>query len=305
LELSVLTPSYNYGVWLVDALDSVHYQGVPAREHIVLDDGSTDGSAEIARAHRSAPRVLEQENIGLAATLNRLLTLVSGKWIGWLNADDFYLPGAFAALRDAVGDDPSLDVLVGDTVFVDRAARVQRLLPAHRITGSVTKHHGMTAGTSAFFVRRSALEAIGGFREGTKFLMDKWLFWQLWEHGCRFGYVPVPLGAMRRHSDQQSQVQRDPGAEERAEFRRALDLPTTGLGRYVSKSWGRSQHLAYKLLDRGWASEWSYRRHRGVDARWWDANLVSTVDAVEAPVQVLRRTQANAANLPGVGRAAT
>jgi glycosyltransferase involved in cell wall biosynthesis len=292
VKLSIITPSYNYAAWLPDALASVHGQDVAAYEHVVLDDGSVDASVDVARAHPSAPRVIEQENVGLAETLNRLVPLVTGDWVGWLNADDFYLEGAFGTLKAVITQDPSIDIVVGDTVFVDESGLVQRLLPGHRITGSVTKHFGMTAATSAFFVNRAALEDVG-FRRGTKFLMDKWLFWQLWETGRRFAYVPMPIGAMRRHDEQQSRVQRDPGAAERAEFRRALGLPTTGLSRSLSKAWGRGLHIAYKGLDGGLANEWRGRRHRGSDARWWlrDADPVLQPGDRGADDVVLRRTR--------------
>lgn len=290
MELSIITPSYNYGQWISDALSSVQHQSRPAFEHVVIDDGSADDSVAVARNHSSDVRITTQANVGLAETLNRLLAATSGDWVGWLNADDFYLQGAFATLKTALDFESSLDVLVGDTVFVDEAARVQRLLPAHRITGQVTKHFGMTAGTSAFFIRRRALEAVG-FRAGTKFLMDKWLFWQLWGIGAKFGYLPVPLGAMRRHAGQESRLQQDLGAYEKKAFREAAQLPTGGWRRALTKTWGRGLHLTYKVLDHGLFNEWGYRIHQGEDARWWVLPTASGEERGRRGLASLRQTQ--------------
>ena len=82
MHLSVITPSCNYGRYIDDCLDSVTHQSLACHEHLVLDDGSSDDSAERARRHPGTARVWEQENAGVAVTLNRLLERSSGDWIG-------------------------------------------------------------------------------------------------------------------------------------------------------------------------------------------------------------------------------
>src|SRR5690242_7659236 len=109
LRFSILTPSYNYDRYLGDALESVARQDGVEVEHVVVDDGSTDSSVEILRAWQHPLRVEVQPNRGLARTLNRALELATGDVVGWLNADDFYLPGALAAAAAAFAADPRLD----------------------------------------------------------------------------------------------------------------------------------------------------------------------------------------------------
>lgn len=269
IRVSVITPSFEYGHFIDDCLSSVQHQGLAAHEHLVLDDGSSDDSLERASAHPGAPVVWSQSNAGLAATLNRLVDRVTGDWIGWLNADDFYLEDTFVRLQTVVDAHPNADVVVGDTLWVDQDARVLRLLPCHRLTASFTKHYGVSAAPSAMFFRTELVKRLR-FNEDTTFLMDKWLLAQAAEAGYRFRYVPVTLGAMRRHDVQVSVNARGPEATaERRAFRVAFDLPTDGPMFRLSRWFGQLQHRGLKVLSGGYLRQLRVRRDVGADARWW------------------------------------
>ncbi len=268
-RISVITPSYNYGRYIDDTLNSVHYQDVHAWEHLVLDDGSSDDSVARVRSHPGGASIAVQQNAGLAATLNRLVEAASGDWIGWLNADDFYLADTLATVTGLIERDPTLDVLIGDSVFVDRHARTLRLLPSHACTRGSILHYGMSAKPCAFFVRASRLRSIG-FNEETEFLMDKWLFAELVQSGAKSMYVPVPLGAMRRHGEQVStKLKGSSGDQERKAFRQAFDLPWKGVALSLSRWYGRGLHVALKLTSGGYWRELKWRSAAGGNLRWW------------------------------------
>lgn len=97
-EVSYLLTSYNKAAFLPCVLDSIHReQAATGGQIIVIDDGSTDGSAQLCRdfcrAHPGAI-LLEQENKGVYAALNRILPLASGKWIRLCDSDDPLIPGS-------------------------------------------------------------------------------------------------------------------------------------------------------------------------------------------------------------------
>ena len=108
------------------------------------------------------------------------------------------MPGAFDVVERLTTESPNVDVVVGDTVFVDVDGRVTRLLPAHRMSSLVIGHYGIFAAPNALFFRRSLLQEVG-FREDSRILMDKWVLLDLLRKDARFRYTPTPLGAMRRH----------------------------------------------------------------------------------------------------------
>jgi glycosyltransferase involved in cell wall biosynthesis len=89
-RVSVIIPSYNCAPYLAEAIDSVLGQTCPPHEVIVVDDGSTDGSLEIARGYGDAVVVVAQENAGVSAARNRGFDLATGDWLALLDADDLW-----------------------------------------------------------------------------------------------------------------------------------------------------------------------------------------------------------------------
>ena len=267
-EISIITPSYNYARFLGDCLDSVLHQSKAPLEHLIIDDGSTDDSTTVISMHPGKHKLWEQSNAGLAPTLNRLVATARGEWVGWLNADDFYLGETIETVQDLLASDPYIDVVVGDTLFVDEDSKFLRLLPAHHVTKSVLLHYGIFAAPSSYFLRTSLVREIG-FREDTKFLMDKWMFTELLQHGATFRYLAVPLSAMRRHRGQVSANVRSTGNEERAVFRRHFGVPVSGAGLTASRIYGRILHMAHKVGSGGYYRQVKWRRRQGDCMRWW------------------------------------
>lgn len=94
--LSVVMPIYNTAEYLDEALRSVEAQSLAEIEIICVDDGSTDGSAEVVFTHQTKDariRYVHQEHSGAGAARNAGLDLARGTWVAFLDSDDLYLPG--------------------------------------------------------------------------------------------------------------------------------------------------------------------------------------------------------------------
>ncbi len=95
--VSILIPAYNSEHYLSEAIDSALAQTWPGKEIVVVDDGSTDGTLEIAQSYeRRDVKVVSQVNCGASATRNRALGLAQGDYIQWLDADDILAPDKLA-----------------------------------------------------------------------------------------------------------------------------------------------------------------------------------------------------------------
>src|SRR5206468_2833779 len=89
--VSILIPCYNAERWIAQAIDSALAQTWPAKEVIVIDDGSTDGSLEIIKSFGDRIRWETGPNRGGNVARNRLLELSLGEWLQYLDADDYLL----------------------------------------------------------------------------------------------------------------------------------------------------------------------------------------------------------------------
>lgn len=111
--VSVIIPTYNYGRFLPDAIDSALRQSGPnlAVEVVVVDDGSTDDSAEIAARYGDRVRYIYQKNAGLSAGRNTGMREASHDLVVFLDADDMLVPGALASLlagRERIAPRPAV-----------------------------------------------------------------------------------------------------------------------------------------------------------------------------------------------------
>ena len=153
---TVVIPAYNAAATIAVALDSVFAQTVPARQVIVVDDGSADGErlAEVLAGYGGKVRLLRQANAGPAAARNAGARACDGEWIAFLDADDSWLPHKLERQLE-LGRDPRAGLLHG-------RARAPALPPELDFDALWECNRICT---SMKVVRRRAFEAVGGFDE--------------------------------------------------------------------------------------------------------------------------------------------
>jgi glycosyltransferase involved in cell wall biosynthesis len=172
---SVVIPVRDMAGFLAEALDSVLAQEEPPLEVIVVDDGSTDGTPEVAGRYASERvRVIREGRLGSAPLArNRGLREVTGDGVVFLDADDRLLPSALRRYRQAMERDPRVAVAYGEVVVIDAAGRAigtgkPPILPRRRPSGDVVARllRGNPIVTpGAACIRKKNLDVAGGFRD--------------------------------------------------------------------------------------------------------------------------------------------
>ena len=214
-RVSVVVPSHNHAAFVEAALASALDQTRAADEIVVIDDGSTDGSAArlAAVAARSAGRVrfVARERRGAAATLNEAVSMSRGDWIAILNSDDRFVPGRLETMSVSVAGagsswgcsrveciDAQDGILArGADAHVDAVRELQDRIASADSVGMTFVAGNPAISTGSLFVSRALFDRVGGFRD-LRFVHD-------WDFCLRASmvdepvFVPEPLYLYRIH----------------------------------------------------------------------------------------------------------
>src|SRR5688572_14316988 len=165
--VSILVPCYNQGRFLSFAIDSALAQTYPNVEVVVVNDGSTDDTSEVARSYGDRIVLVEQENAGLSAARNSGVLASSGEFVVLLDSDDVLLPECVGMRVRHLLDAPQVGIVAGYYREIDetgerlpRVPEVRRLSSQAHYYQAVKRNWGPPVGWT---IRRSALDECGMF----------------------------------------------------------------------------------------------------------------------------------------------
>lgn len=171
-RVSVIIPTFNRAHYIGECLDSLLAQSVPPHEILVIDDGSSDGTAELIARYAPPVRYQRKENGGKPSAVNLGLTLASGDFVWVFDDDDVALPDAIASRLALFEQDPSLDYVYSPHKYghgsPDSRIAVDRSYEPPAYEGQELFRNLMTGcffSFSSCLVRRSAFEELGGLNE--------------------------------------------------------------------------------------------------------------------------------------------
>lgn len=172
MNISVVIPLYNKAPFVDAALISVLSQTFSPCEVIVVDDGSSDGGGDIARANRNPLiKVVSQQNAGVSVARNRGVEMAKGEWIAFLDADDYWYPNHLQLLSAAAERNPT-SCLVG-SAYCEMRGGIKTRSVRTRLPVSGVLHDYFRASayvpiffTSSLMAKRSSLIAVGAFPIG-------------------------------------------------------------------------------------------------------------------------------------------
>ncbi len=181
-KVSIVTAAYNPGHFIEPAIESLLNQTYTNIEVIIINDGSTDNTAELVRPYLQDPRVhyFEQENAGQTIAKNNGIKHATGEFIGFLDADDFFALNKLELQIPIFETDPKIGVVYSNAASVDENGQVTRFRGNAWTcySGNVTEQlfHQNFMPFSAAVVRKEALDRMGAFDEA----IDMGIDWELW-----------------------------------------------------------------------------------------------------------------------------
>ncbi len=213
--VSVIIPAYNCDRYLAEAVESILNQTYTSFEVIIIDDGSTDKTAEVAKSFGSKVTYCYQNNGGSATARNHGIELAQGSFLAFLDADDLWVEDKLAVQLEAFKNDPELHLVFG---------QVQQFYSpdlAEELKATIYCNSELMPGyiPSAMLVKKESFFQIGEFE--SKWKCGEFAAWyvQAVESGLKTLTLPKLVAKRRLHSANKGIKQKD---EARLDYVRIL-----------------------------------------------------------------------------------
>lgn len=202
IQFSVIIPTYNRADFLREAIESVLAQTFTDFELIVVDDGSTDGTQELAASYKGMVRYIRQTNKGPSAARNNGIKNALGRYIAFLDSDDIWLPEMLAKQFSLSLKKPAAGLTATGYGLINSG---------HPLTETVIMNEDELAdarngnlyknffATSSVMVKKRCFETVGMFNENLHFAED-WDMWIRILQRYSFAYLPETLMHYRVHA---------------------------------------------------------------------------------------------------------
>ncbi len=256
-KLSIVTPSFNQGRFLEETIRSVLNQDYGPLEYIIIDGGSTDETVKvIKRYEKHLACWVSEKDRGQVHAINKGIAKTTGDVFGFLNSDDLYLPGAFAAVAKHFDNHPESEWICGDTVMFGDGLEdelIQTVVPksaAHCLSWAYT------AAQPGHFWKRDLIES--GFDEAWPYDFDHDLYVRLLLAGHKCEHIPMAFARYRLHAASKTVAE---NYRQIAEFDRSAEVYESRL-HGADRRWCR----ATRFLRRSYAASEAGDKKEG--ARW-------------------------------------
>lgn len=196
IRVSTIIPVYNGAATVARAIDSALAQEFDGQEIIVVNDGSTDNTAEVLAGYGDRIRVIHQANGGAAKARDRAASRSNAEFLAFLDCDDFWTTQKLARAMDALGQTPQSSLAYSDYFALPPEGGPPQLTKCGGPPSLEDLFKGPSILTSTIVIRRSIFEQCGGFSSllnVPRCGFEDLAFWLVAREHGQFAYVSEPL----------------------------------------------------------------------------------------------------------------
>jgi hypothetical protein len=202
--VTVVTPSYNQGHFIRATIESVLSQDYPDLEYIIMDGGSTDATASVAKDYARRLTFISEKDRGQSHAINKGFHMAKGTILAWLNSDDLYLPGSTRTAVEAFSRNPGAGAVYGEGYLIDYSGEKSTRFPCTEAFNLwKLAHLSDYILQQTVYFRKDVLDEVGLLDEDLHYTMD-------WDLLIRIGmkypleHVPEFMGCLREYPEAKS-----------------------------------------------------------------------------------------------------
>jgi glycosyltransferase involved in cell wall biosynthesis len=187
--ISIVTPSYNQGMFIKETIESVLTQQYPNIEYVIVDGKSNDNTIEILNSYDSDPRFkfICEEDLGQADAINKGWRICKGEIVAWLCSDDVYCdPFLFERVVNIFQANKNVSIVHGRCIFIDADGEYKYTTSLKRLELKSLMKGINPIYQPSTFIRKSAIDSVGQLRTDLDYLMDFEYWLRLAKNGHEF-----------------------------------------------------------------------------------------------------------------------
>jgi glycosyltransferase involved in cell wall biosynthesis len=199
-KVSVIISAYNYGKYLGKCIESVLNQAYDDYEIIIIDDGSTDNTADVLKEYEDRENIKiirNEKNLGLIVSCDNAIRGSAGEYIIRLDADDYFDDNALLVLSSFLDKNPEIGMVYSDYFNIRHDGKVLEYVRCPKI-GEEDRLMDMPANGAGSMFRRSCYDAIGGYNKNVRY-QDNYDIWIKMINKFKVANVNLPLFYYRKH----------------------------------------------------------------------------------------------------------
>jgi len=205
MKISIVTPTYNSGKYLLSTLDSIHNQSYKELENIVYDGQSNDETLEILQSYKAPLDWVSEDDNGQSDAINKGFEKVTGDIVAWQNADDLYEPDTFQYISEYFKDNPNVGLIYGGYKEIDEDGK--HICTVHTKPWNVSnfKRGRFCPVQPTVFWRKSVLDKVGKLNLDLHYCMDVDFYSRTFKEGFIIKGIDKVLGSFRVHNESKTQ----------------------------------------------------------------------------------------------------